>query len=182
MDHSELIKITFKNKIIAFKMSLFDTDVDVEDVLKIDSFNILGEILTFPVIMNRLGNLVAEMDELLAEAKLELEIKAAELGEFYRKKLVKKTTDSAGKEKITLPTIAEIDNAILLDVFYQNARKKSIRLQKEKQNIDSFYWAALDKSKKLDVLSSKLKPEEFEKEIIEDTINGILIKSFNNKH
>jgi len=181
MENSELIKIAFKNKIIAFKMSLFDTDVDVEDILKVDAHNILGEILTFPVIMNRLGNLVAEMDELVAEAKLELEIKAAELGEYYRKKLVKKTTDSTGKEKISLPTIAEIDNAILLDLAYQNIRKKSIRLQKEKQNIDSFYWAALDKSKKLDVLSSKLKPEEFEKEIIEDTINGIVVKSFDNK-
>jgi hypothetical protein len=38
------------------------------------------------------------------------------------------------------------------------------------------YWSAKSKDSKLDKLSDKLRPEEFERELVEDTINGIVIK------
>lgn len=176
----EIIKISLKNKIVSLKISNFDTDVDTEDILSIDFCNILGEILTFSVVMNRIGNLQAEADNLVNEARMELEIKAAELGEYYRKSLTKYITVKGQEEKkVTLPTVAEVDNATLLDAAYQNTRKKYIRLQKEKQYIDSLFWSAKSKDGKLDKLSEKLRPAEFEGEILEGTINGVMIKVHN---
>jgi len=173
----ELIKIPLGEKIISLKISNFDTDIDTDNITKIDFCNILGEILTFPVIMNRIGNLQAEVDSLVSEAKMELEIKSAELGEYYRKSLTKYTTVTGKDEKkVSLPTIAEVENSILLDPAYQNARKRYIRLQKEKQYIDSLYWSSKSKDDKLNKLSEKLRPEEFEKDILDGTINGIMIK------
>ena len=68
--------------------------------------------------MNRIGNLQAEVDSLVSEAKMELEIKSAELGEYYRKSLTKYTTITGKDEKkVSLPTIAEVENSILLDLI-----------------------------------------------------------------
>lgn len=172
----EIIQIALKDRIVSLQINTFDDVIDVDDVTKISFHNIMGELLTFPVIMNRIGNLQAEADELLAEAKLEMEIKQAELGNNYRKTLIKKITDEKGITKTTYPTVAEVDAAITLDPVMQNCRKKVMRLTKEQQFINSFYWAAKSKDDKLNRLSEKLRPDSFESELLEDTINGITIK------
>jgi hypothetical protein len=175
----EIVKIVLKgDKMLSLKINTFDDIIDVEDIEKISSHNILGEILTFPVIMNRIGNLQAEMDEILAEAELELQIKQAELGGYYRRNLIKKVIDDKKIEKTVYPTVAEVEAAVTLDAVYQNCKKKIIRLNKEKQMINSFFWAAKSKDDKLNKLSEKLRPDEFERELLEETINGITIKMY----
>ena len=67
-----------------------DTDIDIDDLIKIDYHNILGEILTFSVIMNRIGNFRAEMEELMEEAKVEVEIKKASRKHISRVKIITK--------------------------------------------------------------------------------------------
>lgn len=177
----EIIKINLKTKIISLKILKFEEDIDIDSILKIAYHNIIGEILTFPVLMNKIGNLQAEMDEILEETKLEFEIKKADLEAFYRKDLIKKVKDGKDKdgndkEKVVYPTIGEIDTAVIQDAVYQNLQKKIIRINKEKKIIDSFFWSAKSKDDKLNKISDKLRPEEFENDIIEDTLNGIQIK------
>jgi hypothetical protein len=175
---SEIVKIALKTKIVCLKLSEFnlESEIDLDSILKIAYHNIIGEILTFPVILNRIGNLQAEMDEALEATKLEIEIKKATFDAQFRKELIKKVDDGKGNMKTVYPTEKEIEASIILDPVYQNLQKKLIRVNKEKKNIDSFYWAAISKDNKLNKISEKLRPEEFENEIIEDTINGIQIK------
>ena len=131
----------------------------------------MAEILTFPVLMNRIGNLKSEIEEIFAETKLETEIKIAQLEEYYRKKLI-----GGDSQKQKSPTIAEVDTAVKIDPVYSNLKKRLIRVQREVATIDSLYWAAKSKDDKLNRLSDKIRPSEFEGEIVEDTINGVLIK------
>ena len=51
-----------------------------------------------------------------------------------------------------------------------------IRLQKQRDIINSLYWAVKSKDDKLNRLTDKIRPEEFEKEIVESEINGIIIR------
>ena len=173
----EKLTINLKERVVTLQITEFDTDIDTDELTSIDYYNVLGEILTFPVIMNRIGNLKAEMDELVNKQKFLLDIKEAELQEYYRKKLVSKTKDSKGVEKIKDPTESQFKNATKLDKAFQNEKKRLFQLQKEQQYIDSLYWSIKSKDDKLNKLSEKLRPEEFEKEIVEDTINGIMIKN-----
>lgn len=177
-ENNDLLKISLKTKIVCLKLTSWKEEdaIDIDSILKIEHHNIMGELLTFPVILNRIGNMQAEMDQLVEEVKLEIEIKKAALDAQYRKNLTKNVDDGKGGTKLYSPTINEIEAAVIGDPVYQNLKKKQIRLNKEKKQIDSFYWAAISKDNKLNKISEKLRPEEFENDIIEEVINGISIK------
>ena len=40
----------------------FDEDMNIDELLKIDYSNLIGELITFPVIVNRFGQLLAEAE------------------------------------------------------------------------------------------------------------------------
>lgn len=162
---------------VVLTLTPFDSDIDADEVTKIQHHNIIGEILTFPVVMNRIGNLKAEMEQALSETKLDFAIFEASQQEKKRKELTFNTADSKGNPKVDKPTKDEVENAVLISPEYKVKKKNLIEVQKNLGYIESLYWAAKDKSVKLDTLSAKMKPEEFEKEILEETINGIMIKS-----
>lgn len=165
------IVVNLNTKTVVLKINDFDTDIDTDILTKIQYHNILGEILTFPVLMNRIGNLKAEIDEIVSLTKLESEIKIAGLEEHYRRSL----TNNSNPDKVKAPTIAEVEAAVKGDPLYENLKKRLFRVQKESAYIDSLYWSAKSKDDKLNRLSEKLRPEEFEKDLLEETINGIQI-------
>ena len=172
----ETIKIPLNDKIVILTLQEFDTDINTEEILQIDYSNILGEVLTFPVILNRIGILRAELENRLSDLEFDLKVYGAKLGEMFRKNKSKTETDSGGNKKIKAPTVQEIENSVLLDEGYQLRQKTYYRAKKEYQIFDSLYWAAKDKSSKLDKCSMGLKPEDFEHEILEGTINNVMIK------
>ena len=58
-------------------------------------------------------------------------------------------------------------------------RLKLLDVQRDRDYINSLYWSAKSKDDKLNKLSEKLRPDDFNKEIIEGKLNGISIKSTN---
>ena len=176
LSNSEVVSITIGEKIVLLKIVQFGSEVDVEDLLKIDYGNVVGEILTFPVLLNRIGLLNADMAELVRLEEFDLEVYRAQLEERYRKKHTVTLTGARGAEKIERPNNDQIKNNVLQDIGYISRTKKMIRLKKEAQYIDNLFWSAKSKDKKLEWLSSKLKSDDLEREIIEGTINGIDIK------
>jgi hypothetical protein len=164
----EDIVIELKNKMVILKIQPFDTDVDVDEILKIDYHNIMGEILTFNVIFNRIANLKAEQENIVAYSKVDLEIFEAQLYEEKKKDLLK-TNEKA--------TETSIDNSIKRDARYAIKKKAHFDKVKSLGYLDSLYWAAQNKSGLLRSLSDKLKPEEFMGELLNDTINGVMIKA-----
>lgn len=168
MEEKDQITITLPNgRIAILSIQPFNTQLEIDDILRIDYSNIMGEILTFPLMFNRIANFKAEMENAVSEAKLDLEVFEAQLFEEHKKSLV-------GKEE--KPTEANIKAAIQRDTRYSVKKKWYFKVQKDLAYMDSLYWSAQSKDTKLNRFSEKIRPEDFEKELLEDTINGIYIK------
>lgn len=174
---SEVYSIEVGDKIYRLQVKEFDQEIDVEDVLVVDINNPLGDIITFPVLFNRIGILRAQQAEVVSKSKMNLQILEANLSETYRKELSKSVTDAKGKEQIKKPTAAEVENAVTLDLKFQEEQEFHYRRVRDYDVIDSLYWSAKSKDAKLDRISEKLRPEEFSGEILEGELNNVLIKS-----
>ena len=146
----------------------FEDDVQVDELLKIDYSNILGEMVTFPVIVNRFGNLLAEAESKVAEAKLNLEVYEAKTKEKIRAELV----EASGKN----PTVEALNNALMCDKPYQILKKKYIEIQKNRDYINSIFWSAKDKSEKLNKLSLTIQGDDVSTSEIEGKVNSVLVK------
>lgn len=160
--------VQVKDKTYRFNFEDFEEDVDIDDLLKIDYDNLLGEMITFPVIVNRFGTLLAEAESKVAEAKLNLEVFEAKTKERIRIEL----TEQNGKS----PTVEALNNAVLMNPAYQAMKKKLIDIQKTRDYINSAFWSAKDKSDKISILyrNSEASSEDFNKEVYSS--NGVSLK------
>lgn len=145
-----------------------DSEVDIDELLKIDYSNLIGEIVTFPVIVNRFGLLLAECESKLSEAKLNLDVLEAKIKERLRKELI----DEKGKS----PTIDTLNNAVVQENSYQAMKKRVIEVQKTRDYVNSIYWAAKDKSEKLDKLSVTIQAGDISDSMIEGKVNNVIVK------
>lgn len=171
----EKIILPFENNTVILILSEINSDIDTDEITNIDYSNIVGELLTFPVIMNRVGLLRAETQDMYSRKKLETKITEAQLGKYYRNSMRRSDGD-----KVKEATEKSIESAIVLDEKYQVAVRNEISAEKNYNIVDSLYWACKDKSGKLDAFSHKLTPQEFEQEILEGSINGVMVKVKNN--
>lgn len=147
----------------------FDDEMDIDSLLKIDYSNLIGEMITFPVIVNRFGNLLAEAESQVAEAKLNLEIFEAKTKEKLRTELAEQ---NGGKN----PTVETLNNALISGKAYQAIRKNLIQVQKNRDYINSIFWSAKDKSEKLNRLSLTVQSSSLADSIIEGRVNNVLVK------
>lgn len=147
----------------------FDEKVDLDSLLKIDYSNLMGEIITFPIIVNRFGLLLADAESAVAEAKLTLEIYEAKAKERFRVQLV---GENGGKN----PTVDALNSAVIQDKGYQQMKRKYIDAQKVRDYLNSAFWSAKDKSAKLDKLSLTIQDGELPDEVLERCVNGIKVK------
>lgn len=168
---AERVVIELKSKMVVLILQPFDGDIDTEHLLQIDYFNLLGEILTFPVLFNRIAVMKAEMANILSHSKLDFEIFEANLYKKKKTELEAATSSSRG------PSIKDIEMAVTSDPGYKVKKGAFFDLQKNFDYLEALYWSAQSKDVKLRTLSERIKPEEFEKDIMEGTINGVMIKT-----
>lgn len=161
--------ITIGGKSYKMLFEDFDEDMDIDSLLKIDYFNIIGELVTFPVIVNRFGNLLAEAESQVSEYKLNLEVFEAKTKENLRIEL---SAENNGKS----PTVEALNNAIYKNKAYQAMKHKFIEVQKTRDYINSIFWASKDKSEKLNKLSLTIQNVNISDAEIEGKINNVLIK------
>ena len=174
----ETVNINFKDKIITLKFEEFDSEIDVDELCKIDYSNLHAEFVTIAALMNKVGIWKAESENDHDLAKLNMKITEAQKADHYRKSLVREDTYANGNPKTVHPSNDEVDQAVAKDPIVQKYQKKTIRLKKEAAYMDSLYWAIKSKEKKLDKLieGMNITPEDFQKELVEGKWNGILIK------
>ena len=110
----------------------FNEEVDIDSLLKIDYSNLIGEIITFPVIVNRFGKLLADMEAQVSEKKLNVDIFEAKVKERLR---VEITNQKGGKAA----TVDELNSAIMLDKGFQAMKKSFIETQKNRDYIQSVF-------------------------------------------
>ena len=166
----EDIYVHLKNKVANIKTTEWGYDFDVDNILKIDPFNIFGEIITVSVFVNRMGLLVSEMKEYVKKEKLKLSKKEAKQRQLFRARFDKK------------PSLQEQEDNLTMDPLIYNMRLAVLRLERELSDLESIYDSAKDKSFKLNNLSKNLTPEDFEKELIEGKINGVLVTLKNKRY
>lgn len=180
--HNQIINddtaiIQLKDKVVSLKIKDFaGNEIDVEELLQVDYNNIIGDIITFPVIFNRLCNIKAQMDNMLREAEFDCKAFEAQLYMDHKSKML-----LAGKT-----TEAAIDMAVKRDPKYKVKKFELFNIQKQADIIDGLYWSAKSKGRMLEAISNKISPDEFERDILESTINSVQIKIhknyFQNKH
>lgn len=147
----------------------FDENMDIDSLLKIDYSNIIGELITFPVIVNRFGLLLAEAESRVAETKLNLEVFEAKMKERLRLELAEANNGKA-------PTVEALNNAVVSNLGYQAMRKNLIDSQKTRDYMNSVFWSAKDKSEKLNKLSLTIQQGDVSDAVIEGRVNNVLIK------
>jgi hypothetical protein len=160
--------VQIKEKTYRFNFEDFEEDVDIDDLLKIDYNNLIGEMITFPVIVNRFGTLLAEAESRVAEMKLNLEVLEAKTKEKIRTEIIEQNGKS--------PTVEALNNAVLMNTAYQAMKKKLIDVQKTRDYINSAFWAAKDKSNKIDRLSLTVTNDDVPDSVIEGRVNSVLLK------
>lgn len=157
-----------------------DNSINVDDLTKIDTSNIFGEAVTISAATNRIGILKAELESLMAEAKLEEKIY---IGKFIAN-LRKQASQNGGKYKMQVDneiievklTEKALESSYHTDPKWQELKNNFIVAEKNFNALNSLYWSIQDKSRKLNNLVNGTTPEEFVEGIIEGKVNGIFIK------
>ena len=147
----------------------FDEDVDIDSLLMIDYSNLIGELVTFPVILNRFGILLAEAESQVAETKLNMDVYEAKSKERLRIELAEQNNGKA-------PTVEALNNAVVSNKAYQAMKRKYIEVVKTRDYINSIFWAVKDKSEKLNKLSLSIQPGDLSDSVIEGRVNNVLVK------
>lgn len=161
----KIVKIGDKTYTLLIKA--FDDEIEIDDLLRIDYSNLIGEMVTFPVIVNRIGIMLAEAESAVSERKLNLEVFEAKMKERLRTQLA----ETNGKA----PTVEALNNAVLQESAYQTMRKSLINAQKTRDYLNSIFWSSKDKSDKISALMRNYEIGE-EVDLSEQRINNVLIK------
>ena len=151
------------------KFDEFEDDIEIDDLLKIDYSNLIGEIVTFPSIVNKFGLMLADAESQVQEKKLSLEIYEAKCKERLRITLAEANN---GKN----PTVDQLNSAVLNDKGYQAARRTYINAQKVRDYLNSCLWAAKDKDGLLQKLSLSINVSDVPEGVIEGRVNHTLIR------
>lgn len=162
----KVVNIAGKQYIL--RIGEFNEDFDVEEFLKIDYSNLIGELVTFPIIENRIGIMLADAESKVTEVKLNRDILEAKLKEKY---MIALTDVNNGKR----PTIDAINAAILQDKGYQAIIRSKIAAEKARDYANSLLWACKSKSQKIEKLSLTIQNQEVSAEQLEGKVNGIVI-------
>lgn len=162
----KVVNIAGKQYIL--RIGEFDEDFDVEEFLKIDYSNLVGELVTFPIIENRIGIMLADAESKVTEVKLNRDILEAKLKEKYALSL---TDANNGKR----PTVDAINAAVLQDKGYQAIIRSKIAAEKARDYANSLLWACKSKSQKIEKLSLTIQNQEISSEQLEGKVNGIVI-------
>ena len=152
------ISLTFKG---------FDEEVDVDNLLRIDYSNIYGEATTVSALMNQMGMLKAQCEYSYSKKKLECDVYESE-----RRKTIRGEFTNNGQKL----TEKQLDEEIILDKPYQIKKKSVFESKKDLDICDSLFWAVSSKDKKLNNLVRGVTPQELFDELIEGTVNNIVIK------
>lgn len=152
----------------------FNDDIELEDLLKIDYSNILGEMLTFPIVVAKLGNMLADAESKVNEKKLNLDVQEAKLKEEYRIKLA---SANGGKN----PTIDALNTAVLIDKRYEAYNKLLIEAKKIRDYMLTIYLAAKDKSEKINRVFYQINPQDIPDGVIEGRVNSTIVKKYDKK-
>lgn len=161
-------KLLIGKNVYEIEFEEFDDEINVDDLLTIHYENLVGEIITFPVIVNRLGLLLADAERSLAETKLNCEIMEAKVREEIRTAL----NDEEDRKKPA--TVDEVNAAVHQSPVYKANKLKLFEAQKTRDYAASLLFSAKDKSSKLDKLSLSIPAGDIEEHLLQSKANSVM--------
>ena len=171
--------LTVAGKTIVISHRGYTEEFDIEEVLRIDAERIAVEMITFPVVLNRLSLLLADAKNAVKEAEIDLEIYVARRREEIREYLI---DNRVAGEKLTQDDMkvrqeSKLKSEPIFKVKHQILNKAT----KTHDYVNAFFWSAKDKSEKLNMLASSLKGSKSLEELIDDgflrgQMNGVIVK------
>ena len=125
---------------------------DPDKITKIDLNNLIAEIITCPVLLNRWGNILSEVDRKLKVDKLNFEIQCAKL-----RKEIRSDVAAGGEKK---PTVVELEDRLLEKPLYKVLSMKVIDSERDKEIANSIFWALKSKVDMLEKLSLTINKDD----------------------
>lgn len=158
----------------------FDKEINVDSLTIIDIGNIFGETVTAAPAANRIGLLKAEIEESLTDLKLDLKLLEGRIKNEARRDAgnngghytIRVDEDDV---KVKLSEKA-LESCFEHDERWIELKRKVIQLEGSVGKLTSLYWSVQAKVRVLQNLTAKVTPEEFVQDMVEEKINGILIK------
>lgn len=171
------LSISGKTLVISYRQ--FTEEFDVEDVLRIDIQRLAIEMITFPVVINRLSILLADANNSVKAAELDLEIFLAQRRDYWRTWLI--DNREAG-EKLTVDDMKfKQEYRLKSEPAYKIKHQVLNNAIKARDYVNSLFWAAKDKSEKMNFLASQLRGGKTLEELVDEgflkgQMNGVVIK------
>lgn len=157
-------------RVLTLVFSDMDEEIDLDDLLQIDMMNLTAELVTFPVVLNYFGIMLAQAKDLVAEREIDLRVWQAKRREEARSELL------ANREK---STEGKLEDMVRTDPKYVAYKKKLFSAQKNMEYLTSLFWSLKAKDAKLDKLSMTIQDGDVVEQLIESKlrrINGVTIK------
>lgn len=167
MDNHNIKLIEINGKSYKVIIDPVGEEINTQDLSKIDYSNIIGELLICGTIFNQYANLKAEVDEQVKIKKMELEIFEAQLEEKYKGELASQGIKS---------TINAVDSLVIQNKDLIEKKLTFFKLEKHQQYFDNIYWGLNKKETRLLKMSERLKPEEFNIDILTQSYKNITLK------
>ena len=156
-----------KNKVVIITSQGFDSEIDIDDLLQLDHTNLYAELITIPVLINKIGLLKAESIAIYERKKMDFSILEAKLSEYYRVK---------AKESEIKPTEKWLEEKVTLDKSWVIEKRNLIEAQKNVDFMWGLWQSVLSKDNSLKTATRNIIPSEHENSLIEQKINTVMIK------
>ena len=171
-------EIEVKGKMITIEHEDFKNRINFEDLTSINPSNIFGESSTISGDVGKIGLMKAEVYAMMQEAKLEISIYESD----YKKKLRAQASKNSGKyimkyegESIEVKlTEKALDTCFESEPDWKKLKMTHITLEKYWNDLDSMYWSAQDKSKKLNGMVATINPEKFKDNVAKENTNSVI--------
>lgn len=150
---------------LVISWNTFDEDVEInlDQLLKVDIANLSLEVITFPIMLNQIGLLMADANYNVNVAKMQVEQYEGQLAESLRSGYV----PESGSKGMSNEKVAE---AIARDPKYILKKQIYFKRIKEQEIINSLYWSMKSKDSKLDKLSMSIQAGDVETAIVESKL------------
>lgn len=171
---NDIVKsISVGDKVIVVKYSDTLEEMDIDKILKVDQQRLQLELITFPVLIGKVGFAVSELKNKIKEMEIDFEIWIAKTREAIRDQ-VREDVKVSGRKYTADDIKIEQESLLKQDPLYGVKSKKISRATRDLGYLESIMWACKDKQNNLKIISEKTHPDEL-LSIEEGEINGMKI-------
>jgi len=165
MENKTTFSFSLNGQVVSMNYDFSTDGLDIDDILRIDHGNILGELLTFPSLIGKVNMMCADAENAYLQAKLDSRITEAILLKKYKELL-----------KDQKPTQAYLEAEIHTSEEYVESQEALLATMHILNTMNKFSEACMQKARKLDSITGFV--NKTEAEIAEGTINKIKVRTY----